>query len=88
MMGPGALCPPSLPLAATLPPTVASLPPTERGGPALKGQKAGALGVCILGFPLVARGQVWLLPKAMVKANNRRVFMSTVSCGRNAGELA
>ena len=87
MMGPGALCPPSLLLSASLPPPMASLPPTERG-PAQVGRKAGALGACILGCPFVAKGQVRLLPKAMVKANNRRVFMSTVPCGRNAGGLA
>lgn len=52
------------------------------------GRKAGAKGAFILGCPLVARGQGSLLPKAMVKANNRRVFMWTVPCVRNADGLA
>lgn len=85
MMGPGAcvlLCPSLLlPL-----PTMASLPPTERG-PSEMGRKAGVEGASILGCPLVARGQGPLLPKAMVKANNRRVFLWTVLCRRNADGL-
>lgn len=52
------------------------------------GRKTGAKGAFVLGCPLVPRGQGSLLPKAMAKANNRRVFMWTVPYARNADALA